>query len=554
MKKVALGIIVVIALVGLALSGAMPNPKVLPVGALSVGTGDRELEFENNGFTSLHQNGGVYIVRDIGALDGDAPTELEVFIGKTSFKPDITAVAPEGLGYNFFDFQSVRDFGDKWYTAKEYAEQIRGTSSVGVDTWFEVNRNITPVFVMNGIPVYSAFCEWELRINAPAARYGVRARTMKTEDGGMTFDYEKDEDDNFIDFYFTILYGDTFQFINCFDDVGDNVHTVKQQGRNVRINVTANSGAMQMGNMLEIKSDPDDDYVAGLIGQTRLDVYWDEMLDVKVTVTRNSRVINTIKPVWRESGLDIKLPNNLAPGQYLITITHNENPDIMGTYVIDNGTVIPVNTTKQSGIALLVIGLAGFLVGFVMILGPQIAYFINKQRYKSIDDKVYERDAKSIRKAERQRKEAKEIMKTIGVTEIQHIDTGKSFSDRLGEYRNKREAAKKLGISVEDYTEMERKQGKKEDIAKFGMSEARKVMGAGVKITESTDNKQSLEIRDDNPEFNIVESVKMENLTSTDQFATVKEEVREEATKPIEATEKGILGRIKRYLDDDKKD
>jgi len=208
------------------------------------------------------------------------------------------------------------------------------------------------------------------------------------------------------------------------------------------------------------------------------------------------------------------------------------------------------SNTRNAGLTILIIGLVGFLFGFVMVTGPQISYFVNKQRFKNIDNKIYGKDSASIKKAER---EAKEREKAIKEGKIEkEVDESRSFSAQLHKYRTKRAEARRLGLTLEEFTEIERRQGTKQNIEKFGMADARRVIGGGIQITENLNTDNKLKVKNDGDEFDIVESVKMETLTTADQFTGVSEEVRTEAIKPLVHEDIGILGRIKNFLEEKK--
>jgi DNA-binding transcriptional MerR regulator len=524
--------------------------------------------FTNGGFSQFRQESGVYIIRDEKLVSQATDTDffdVDIDPGKNITDP----VDEGGLNIRHFDFQPVKEFGGQWYTAKEYHEKVlKTTSTVGVGEWFDIY--VTDIDTGEKIKSTSA-CLAHFPVTAPAGKYGVRARSLYTNDYGVNFNELLDSDGNNIDFYFTILYGTTYQSIILKDSNGGTLFDVDEQypNRVTYLSIISNSGAMRQGNMLQSGTKlangnfkPGCDFDAGLIEDTPFDILFTDIADVHVSVSRNGRNYNGIQTKWLGNGrLGVQIPKNLPTGQYVVTVTHDFDTRIKGSYYIDNGVTAMKNTTQQSGIALIVIGFAGFAVGFLLVLTPQLSYFVNKLRYKTIDDRIYGKDPATIRKIERERKEAlrlaKEEAKKQGLPPPKSLADLKpssaaperNFSSRLMEYRKKRDAAKELGISVEEYTAMLAKQGNKEEIAQFGLKEARKIMGEGVKIAEAK-KKDNLQIIDDNPEFNVVETVKMENLTSVDQFQTITEEKKEEALNPIEAEEKGLLGKIRRFLED----
>jgi len=539
MKKIAWGTVICVGLVSAVFSCFLLSPQIsAPVNASS--NISRQIMFDNNGFSALRTN-GIFIIRD----DAMASTvsDFATYSGRIEVGTEIV-----NDGFQVFDFQPVKDVGGQWFTSREYAISQGRTpqAAAGMADWFYIH-NIR----------YD--CNWELPINTPAGKYGVRARAGKMQYDSLTHTDQFVPVDkngnvttaNFVDFYFTILYGDDFEYIRVFDSRNDTVHSVNRHGSIVRINVLANSGAMRHDvGYRALTSLSIEGYIAGII-EAPIDISWSSGTDVSVSITRNSRAVTNIQPVWRNSGLDIVLPRNLQKGQYLVTISHAYKPNdiaIIGTYVIDNGDVLASNTTKNVGIVILVIGLVGFAIGFILVTGPQLSFFINKQRIKSIDDKIYGRDGKSIRLAE---KAAKEKQKLIASGELKkERDESRSFSAQMEKFQFRRAEARRLGLTMEEYTEIERRQGAKATIEKFGIADARRVIGGNtISMTEDLGGKRTTKFVKDGVEFELLDSAKMDKLTSVDQFAGVSQDVIKEAIKPLEADQIGLLGRIKNFLE-----
>ncbi|MCL2229274.1 MAG: hypothetical protein FWC00_05630, partial [Firmicutes bacterium] len=493
---------------------------------------DIEVTFINHGIST--NMGGIYIRRD-SVEARHRESHLSEFIG------DVIVANEDAFANLAFDFQPVKSLGGTWFTSREYAVH-NGISTVeanGHANWFEISN----------VSVDRRELTWHLPINAPAAKYGIRARVVERE--AMTGNYLPvlNEYGNYRDYFFVILYSYEFNYIRIFDDRDSLVHNVARHGNNVRVNIRPNAGATSFVHLHEDTSDRDP-FIGGRI-EIMPDVFFDGAPNVTVVITNNGRAVPWLTPVWSDSGFNINLPANMQQGMFHMTIRHRENNAIIGTYLIDNSVSIPVNTMLNVGIAVLVIGLVGFLLGFFFVMGPQIVYFVNAARIKRIDNKVYGKDGASIRKEAAAKAEQEKLMKE-GKIEKQ-VDDSRSFKTKLENFRNKRSEARRLGLSIDEYAEVERRQGANISVDQFGMGEARRMMGEGIRITDQFTGGEATVIKEEKPEFDLVESIRKEYLTQQGhQFANLSDDARDEATKPIEQSEVGIIGRLNKFLEDKK--
>ena len=522
--------------------------------------------FEFNAVKSY--TNGMYIYRDMDVINDvrkfapNAPFSGSVMI------PDnmVNQISP------YYEFTPVINVAGNWYDSTQYADAfgqfaLQGTS---LADWFHIYTDTD----MDDNIIYTNICDWEMPINSPAGKYGIRARVMEDVGGWhpvtgvriSDFQPRPEKMGNYIvspydDYYFAILYGEDVNEIRLFDERGEqsSVKNIGEDGRQTTIRVATNTGAMRYdtkaGNGAHYTNIPHIQYGALDMGQ---ELYWNKD-SAALSVTYNGMPTKALDLEWEGSTIKVSIPSGAPEGKYVITVNHNVyKPDLFGTYTIINGSekFNQINASTVGGIVMIVIGLVGVLGGSGLVLGPRIAYAINALRYKHIDDKVYGNDAASVRKREKEKKALEEKIKKgeIKKSDIEKKE-GKGFQERLGEYRTMREEAKKQGISVQEYREILRQQGYNLSKTQGGLATARKIMGDQVVMTENIDTENvAAKIKDTNlDEFTILDTVKRDTLVKTDQFATVKQEVREEAVSPIAPVQKGILGRITRALGEDTK-
>ena len=519
--------------------------------------------FHGHEISNINRTRGIFIIRDPELVAGS--TSQCVFRGHTPIAEDIRGPAPIGNYHTLFQFYSVKEFGGQWFTAYEHARQNLGMSPQEAATrgdWFFIEQGQNQGPQLQG---GQRAIDWELRITSPAGKYGIRARAM-------TFGYETVWSESLnryidvetfrpiinpannrpFDYYFTILYAEPFKYIRMYcDRNGNSVHSVSQHGRTVSINARANTGAVQMtfANQWVYSGLEGHDYVAGMFNSP-IDVFVGQGPDVSVTITRGDLVVDNIPHTWRAGGIDITLPTNLPRGQYLVTITHVYRPEgrqVIGTFLIDNGALVPAsNNNIGFGIIFVVLGFIGVTMGVLLVLAPKLAHSINAWRYKQIDKKIYGEDAKTMREREKQAKEKKEAIEQ-GLAERETPEE-RSFQARLQRSQRERHEARQAGLSIEDYRKQVEQMGTKEEIAKFGMADARNFMGEGIQIAErleDDDRDKPVEINDGSPEFEILETLKRDRDTKADKFGELDKETKLDLIKPIKPLESGILGRIR---------
>jgi|GEM_PF-2512019 len=490
-----------------------------------------------------HNNqSGIYIIRDT-ELDG-MNDPLAAFMGY---------IAPftQGISHTYFNYTAVKYYNEHWYTAQEYAEE-RGQSKIGVSDWFYIDNNaINPRM---GV--------WELPLIMPAGKYGIRARALKKEEV-MTEEGRKTEYNNIIeqgvivDYFFTIMYADDLTNIKLVDDYGRNKYVVRSQGsgRSVNITISGNQGAIRSTNALQSTQG----FRYGeLSADSYLNFYWGNENEVSVEVTFNSVATNVIG--WRliDGYLKLDIPKNLETGRYLVTITHNYKnmggETIIGTYLIDNGAgdgfFENLFTGPNFGIFLIVLGLVGLGAGIILVYSKQFAWLYNKLRYKTIDAKIYGTDATTVKKKEKAEKAHKEAIKR---GEIKKDPSDSQFLLKLAQARQLREEARKHGLTVEQYKQLEIVSLEKNEVGKYSLKDVRKKIGGEVEIIEAPKVAAKPKHYDGEIEASLLDTARQEILTDTTQLDSIDKTTREEVVTPVAPINKGILGRISKAVDAPKK-
>ena len=512
-----------------------------PVGApknVKANVGELHLVFPHSGISGGTRPNGIFIERDPDLVKsaGDA----DIFSGKVDIEPSVLA-----KGHQNFKYDAVKEIGGVWYTAVEYAQARDDTAPTGgIGEWFRTNVN------EDNEGYWLKDCKWELPIRAAADKYGIRARAMIKKDGrdekGNLIEWHDpinlcgDEPhplcplngdecqinkDNFVDYYFVILYADNFNYIRCFDDENRTVHNVATSGRNLKINIAANGGAMRIDESF-VRTPAGNPYRAGdLIGAQ--DISWNETTDVSITIELNGRVVSGLPGLssWHAfvpGGVNVTLPQNLAGGRYLVKVAHAHNPDIVGTFLIDNGNPIAGKSiTKTVGIVFLVIGLIVLIGGAGLFISPRLLYSVQERRYKSIDDKIYQKDSRSMRKREKEAKEKKAKEKEEGFKKP--TDPSKSFTARIDEYRQKRHLAREAGMTIDEYRAYEEKRKVTDETVRAGLSEVR----SGIEKVQISEVQQVKEAAPETvrekgqPEIELLDSVKQDMAFANQQFIDI---------------------------------
>jgi hypothetical protein len=531
--------------------------EVLRPGSVSTATSEAPLVPDTAfSFSVVNQNVGMFILRDDEIVSHAG--FLEVYSGQISMDENFDRIS------RFYEYTAVKRYKGRWLTAQEYEKEMRGTTNImqDIDDWFTILGDS-----LDGGVNYTNYCNWQLRITSPAGEYGVRARAKEKLDNGIgwtpaTEEYWEDKldyENRVQDFFFTILYGTDLKQIMLKKSNGETRHDAARGGRKLSVDISANAGAMRVESLQGEMEPYTFPYSTGDIKFGHMNegnrFYWADNTYVDVQILHNGQRASGGWSITMEDGtstLDITLPAGLAVGRYILRVTHAYRPkgvEVVGMFIIDNGTeAAPVSASKISGIAFIIVGALGALVGMVLVVGPAISYSINARRYRAIDDKNYGTDARSVRKREaEERKRKADIAK--GLIKREHKNR-KTFEERIEESLLDRAEAKKRGMTFEEYRAMVSARGNIDD--KSGIFDARKILGSSIEITEKAVEEKNKKVQDDNPEFGLVESVKLEALTGTDQFATAGESVRDEALAPIAPTAAGILGRINKALTEEK--
>lgn len=422
-----------------------------------------------------------------------------------------------------FQLTAVMEHNGVWYTAPEYYSQVLNVENVsGVADWFEINEGIVnhPYLGSNTPSV-----TWALRKKSPAGRYAINAKVVKIKhiehpDGTVEENYEDWDDFEFrgdydpFEYRYIILYGDALQNINCVDTTGSSVYNVRQRGLNTEITVytSTNPGAMRLDDMYEFVVQE----VNGIIGgelSVSLDI---NSWQFEVSLEKDGKKITTFEEgainfEFIDGGIKISLPKTLAAGQYIAKIYHESSPEIIGTYVIDNGLNIPndSNASRIMGMVFLIIGVLGLLLGLFLYAAPKVIYNIQQVRYKTVEDKVYQKDKRSVKIREKEAKEAE------ANTPVSIKTTGRGFLRSLSENRMKREAARELGMTLEEFREIEKKREIQETAKEHSLSEIRGFSGPEMVKEEKTIKPKTA---DGEPEFELLESVREEAVFADEEF------------------------------------
>jgi len=472
-------------------------------------------------FDATNQS-GIYIVRDEYVVADAEP--VNVYWGELT--------ASESVPHAFFHFTPVKDVNGQW---------VEGTGA----PWFYTYSN----------PINPIDCTWEFPIKSPAGKYGIRARALYQFVNKETGNSEYREiyfDGEYSDFYFTILYAEDLVNIKMLDENGSNIHKVnpKEQDTTITIGVSSNSGAIRLDYLNE------EDGFWGYLG-AHLNFIWSGDEEVTVKITLNGQVVDSIPYELVDDKVIIELPNNLPKGQYLVTVRHAYNGAI-GVYVIDNGDTayLLFGTISLTGIAIAfeIIGVIGLFSGLFLVYGHKFAFAVKKAEYKKIDDKVYENDAKSVRKREKEERE-RQAKIAKGELKKEH-KSGPDFFAKINESRHLQDEAAKAGLTVEQYKKAEAERGATADLQKYAMRDVRAQMGAtemvenpNASIDPSAPARRPSSMRNELPESHVLDSVQKQNLYGADQFNTAGEKTQEQLA-PIAPRAGGILGRINKALDE----
>jgi len=588
--KTALGPLLIL-LFGALLAMAFNSVGASMALRASVGEHNVSGTMRHSGFSSDMDN-GIFIMYNQN--DVKKANDSDIFYGNVGVEDDII----KDLRYTLFKYEAVKSIGGVWYTAQEYAEYL-GQQNTSVVPWMLINWGWDERIDENqpGKVLYpDNNCEWQLRVKSAPGKYGIRARAAYevtgfvdvTQSNGTVitqraqwFEYHRDANNDFVDFFFTILYGDAFNYVKCTDTRMGSVHVVKDHGRNVKINISANEGAMrvpqnELGDYIKTKSN--DLFTAGTIDEP-LDITWANIQNITIDIRLNGNNVNWAYH-WVPGGIELNIPNNAARGRYHIAVTYRPSmeaakPDVvLGSYVIDNGNPVPkMTSTRGAGIAFIVIGLVGLFCGTALFIGPRLAYSVNQARYKNIDDKIYKVDAKSIREKEKAAKLARE-QKKAGTTPAKDgaaapgtpvkssANQPRSFTSRMNDYRMQREKAAQQGITMEEMREQERVQKKVAETSKFGMGDVRRAAGEQVKIvveTPITEDAPVTKRTSGQPEIDLLDSVKQESAFASDQFmeTAVRSNIGAADGQDLTADQQntpdtgGFLSRIRNFTGDE---
>jgi hypothetical protein len=443
-------------------------------------------KFNSNDLCALNPS-GMYVVRDtINQTDpkgADACNGFDVIRGYA---------APDGSVYtDNFEYSAVKFFNNRWYTRPEYDRMIDNKEVPNAAPWFDIYPE---QFTESGSYVPIKGCQWELPARSSAGKYGIRARACAiSNDGTETLIPVSTNGD--YDYYFAIMYAADLTEIDLLTVDGANIYKTSG-GEGFQIKILPNAGAIRMG-ARDIAVNNDEQLVEyGSIGTLGFD--FENLNEVAVSIVFNGAVSYNVG--WEITGdtMEIFVPAGIQKGKYSIILEHKYN-GVYGVFTVDCDDVAGGLFSRANlgliGTVSMIAGFVGIILGFTLIYGRKISYAHNKKRYDQIDARIYETDAKSVKKrekAERAAKLAAEKEKKEHPENVQKSTVVGGFMNKLDEQRRLREEAKSQGISVEQLKKLEEQRGEEAELKSHSLSDIRKNLGAA-EMTEKagTENTQT---------------------------------------------------------------
>jgi len=471
---------------------------------------------------------------------------------------------------------------------------------------------------------YTKTVSYKLLKNAPVGKYGVRVTAYigGTPEKNYTDANAAYSGGQLVESVYCVVYGQPLSYIYCEDArgwpadssasavsaaakyQGNSFYKVSQSGNGLgkalNISVTVNPGAIA----------PEEGDTSGF-GNLTLDTGISvDSLSMQVESLRGKLLDwSTISTTPREQAVQngvitLNLPKRLAVGKYVLRVWHSSNPDISGTFIIDNGGTGVAAGSDSGGAVFLIMGLVVLLLGAVLFITPQIIAYLEtgaaereeKRRLKraGIETKKQKDQAsrtayQNVQAITKKLEEDKNLSQVerdnlIRQREEEYAKTKSGgFLQKLHENRMKREMARDSGISMVEFQKVEEQRNKIEDAKKSGLSAIRNELGAqdsasaasnspndgevyrpsSVAITMQQENAQKAALEatrrkrkeDGEPEFDLLDSLKNDaaaaNIAMPETQKTDIEKAKEanaEAKKEAEV-EKGtsLLERLRKF-------
>ncbi|MCL2587230.1 MAG: hypothetical protein FWE31_03235 [Firmicutes bacterium] len=371
---------------------------------------------------------------------------------------------------------------------------IGAPAGTRLDWEFEVVEHINGDWIasnaFNIFPVRSAQFGWgveyHFRKDLPRGLYGIRARAYREiiniEEGTRERIRAQMFDDLgetvYIESIYEILYGDSVRFLGA-SSGGQNILRRGNIPSTVTIQVAPNGGAMDIGSLERDIEHHVEGFVLGpLVGEVQLNTW-----NMNIQVLRNGWAVpNSVIPVVSFGDIiSLDLSGGLSYARYLVRFYHPSDPDVVGTFMIDNTTNRIYRAPDMSGavVAMMVLGTLAAVAAAVFFAAPKIIIAKQEKRYAHLqNDRYMAGEGSKVDKSYKAQSANESLRAAMGRadTDVKKKTRATGFLDSIRASRARRELAREHGITMEQYKELEKKHKDLEKAKETSLSDFREAI------------------------------------------------------------------------------
>ncbi|MCL2851133.1 MAG: hypothetical protein FWE01_02100 [Firmicutes bacterium] len=488
MKK-TLGVFAIVILCGLLVVGGLQFFGFQASNITQANTLQTVLSENSFDSTSFEQHSGGPVETYLGVLPGDAlftmPSRNGIYIQRPP-QADIDELEKRNAGSFFYGDVHVdtNTFDNDYFvfTAARFVGNRRnpGMRYLG-DGWEETN------WFSVGRIGQSNSAEFTIRKILPAGTYGIH---MQPFNNAFVFDPELGEmmrthvpAMSWNEYYgtyepvsqvFPVLYADELRYFSVTDDDGNNMIRARAYwGQWLALGVMSNEGAMNLGYMApEIRTSSN--FLIGNINSVN------QLIgnNFQIAVDRNGVRISDWEMdsfIFHSRGganaLDVFVPSWLSNSVYTLRVWNESNPTAVGTFILDNTVTLVYNRSDLSALSttLLVLGTLAAIAAVIIFVLPKYLYWRQEKQYRTVENKRYMTKGDGAKtdkhfKAQSARDSYRHSKNLTG-EELKRTAKTSGFFDAMRASKERREAAREAGLSMEEFRELEA-QGKKLEEAK----------------------------------------------------------------------------------------